>query len=98
MPKRLTLDDFMLNIASIRQYNSGGDNSSKISIMKSFLKKAFEQELTDKQKRYLAGYYFDGKTMRELGECFGVSESNISKTIKRAISTLKARSVYLDLN
>lgn len=98
MPKKLTLDDFMLNIASVRRYNEQGDNRDKIGIMKSFLNKAFESELTDKQKRYLAGYYFDGKTMRELAGQFGVSESNISKTIKRAISTLKARSVYLNLN
>ncbi len=98
MPRRLTLDDMLINSVSARKYNEGESNRNNIAVMKRFVKKAFDSELTDKQKRYLTGYFFDGKTMRELGEQFGVSESNISKTIKRAISTLKARSVYLNLN
>lgn len=97
MAKKLMLDDYLLNIVGAKQYACGGDNSDRISRMKSFLKNAFERELTEKQKKYLAGYYFDGKTMRELAVQFGVCESNISKTIKRAVSTLKARSVYLNL-
>lgn len=97
MAKKLMLDDYLLDIAGAKQYACGGDNGDRISLMKRFLKKAFERELTEKQKKYLAGYYFDGKTMRELAGQFGVCESNISKTIKRAVSTLKARSVYLNL-
>ena len=97
MAKKLMLDDYMLELVSARQYGFGGDNKDRISRMKSFLKKAFDSELTEKQKKYISGYFFEGKTMRELAGEYGVCESNISKTIKRAVSTLNARSVYLKI-
>lgn len=98
MAKRLSLDDFTLSAAGFKAYNEGGSNRADIRRMKKFINEAVKIELTEKQRRYLTEYYVDGKKMREIAEDYGVCESNISKTIKRAVSKLKTRAVYLDMN
>lgn len=97
MAKTLYLDDFLIKLASVQNYEKRGSNKASIERMQSFMKTAIQRELTEKQRQYLIGYYIDGKKMRELAVENGVSESNVSKIIKRAISTLKARSVYLNI-
>lgn len=98
MAKSLTLDDFMIKLASVQEFEKRGSNKASVNRMHSFMRAAIERELTEKQRQYLIGYYIDGKKMRELAYENGVSESNVSKIIKRAINTLKARSVYLNIS
>lgn len=98
MPRSLTIDDFVIRLASMQEYERGGHNREKRKQMKRFAAIAMQNELTEKQKYYLRGYYVEGKKMKELARENGVCESNVSKIIRRAVNTLKARSIYLDLN
>lgn len=98
MPRSLALDDFAIALASMQGYEKKGSNQEIRNQMKRFVAVALQNELTEKQRYYLNGYYIQGKTMKHLAQENGVSESNVSKIIKRAINTLKARSVYLNLS
>ena len=98
MAKRLSLDEFTLGLAGMKQYGEKGSNKEKIEKMRKFIAKAVEVELTENEKKYLLGYYIGGRKMRELAEENEVSVPNVSKTIKRAVNKLRARSIYLDLS
>ena len=46
--------------------------------------------LTDKQKKQIKMYYFEEKTLSEIGKEFGVSREAIRQSIKRGLDTIKA--------
>lgn len=46
--------------------------------------RVIENELTEKQRRAVLGYYVDKKTMPELAREFGVCKSTVCRTIQRA--------------
>lgn len=46
-------------------------------------------ELTDKQREVFEAYYFEGKTMQQLSNRFGVNKSSIHKMIYRAIRRIE---------
>lgn len=48
-----------------------------------------ENELTEKQRRAVLGYYVDKKTMPELAREFGVCKSTVCRTIQRAERRLR---------
>ena len=51
--------------------------------------RVIENELTEKQKRAVLGYYVDKKTMPELAREFGVCKSTVCRTIQRAEKRLR---------
>jgi len=51
--------------------------------------RVIENELTEKQRRALLGYYIDRKNIPMLAREFGVSKSTICRTIQRAEKRLK---------
>ena len=51
--------------------------------------RVIENELTEKQKRAVLGYYVDRKTMPELAREFGVCKSTVCRTIQRAEKRLR---------
>ena len=51
--------------------------------------RVIENELTEKQKRAVLGYYVDRKTMPELAREFGVCKSTVCRTIQRAEERLR---------
>ena len=55
------------------------DNSKEISR----LKRALQEDVTERQRQTLLMYYAQGYNMREIGERLGVDRSTISRTIKR---------------
>lgn len=97
MARILGLDEHMINLYAMQSNRKKGTNYTEIEQMKRFLSTAMEHELTKKQRKYVVGYFIDGKKMKQLADENNVSESNVSKIIKRAINTLKARSIYLNL-
>ena len=57
--------------------------------------RVIENELTEKQRRAVLGYYVDKKTMPELAREFGVCKSTVCRTIQRAEpAILKPRSHF----
>ena len=51
--------------------------------------RVIENELTEKQRRAVLGYYVDKKTMPELAREFGVCKSTVCRTIQRAERRLR---------
>lgn len=97
MSRRLALDECIISAEELRRFNEGESNRLQIIRMKTYLKSAVQRELTEKQRRYLLEYYSSGRTMAELGRENGVSESDISRTIKRALTRLRKSAVYLNI-
>lgn len=48
------------------------------------MQRVIEQELTEKQRAAVLGYYVDKKTMPQLAREFGVNKSTVCRTIQRA--------------
>lgn len=46
-------------------------------------------ELTDRQREVFEAYYYEGKTMQELSERFGIQKSSIHKVLYRAIRRIE---------
>jgi RNA polymerase sigma factor (sigma-70 family) len=45
--------------------------------------------LTDKQKEQIKMYYFENKSLAEIGKIYGVTREAIRQSIKRALNTIK---------
>ena len=45
--------------------------------------------ITDRQREIFESYYYEGKTMQELAELYGVQKSSIHKVIYRAIRRIE---------
>jgi RNA polymerase sigma factor for flagellar operon FliA len=58
--------------------------------MKDILASAIER-LPDREKTVIALYYYEGLTLREIGEILGVTESRISQLHTKAVIRLRAR-------
>ena len=46
--------------------------------------------LSDKQRQQLIMYYYEEKTLSEIGNCFGVTREAIRQNIHKAISILQS--------
>ncbi|MBB6218677.1 RNA polymerase sigma factor (sigma-70 family) [Anaerosolibacter carboniphilus] len=77
---------YIMDSSSKMQMNT---NEKQIEKMKQSLKIAMEVGLTERQKLLIEKYYFEGKTMREIGEELGIAKSTVSLTIKRAKEKLE---------
>lgn len=92
--RRLSLDRFTGGLYSLKQYNMHGDNRAEVMRMKAFMAKAIDAELTQRQKQCLYAYYFEGKKMKDIAQELEISTSAVSRHIKRALTRLRARSIY----
>ena len=64
--------------------DSAGDNTKQIMRMKTSLNNAIESELTDRQKQILRAFYFEGYTVTEISERYGINKSTVSRHLKRS--------------
>lgn len=53
------------------------------------VRRAWQNELTDCQRKYLLLYYQDTMTMREIAARCGVNTATVSRTLKRARNRLR---------
>ncbi len=58
--------------------------------MRQLVSEAMER-LTDREQTVLALYYFDGMTLRQVGEVLGVTESRVCQIHSKAILALRSR-------
>jgi RNA polymerase sigma factor for flagellar operon FliA len=58
--------------------------------IKSILSKAIER-LPEREKMVIALYYYEGLTLKEIGEVLGVTESRVSQLHTKAVLRLRAR-------
>lgn len=59
-----------------------------ITVPKSTLMQAIENELTPTQKKYIKDYYFNAKTLAQIAQENNIDISTVSRTVKRARSRL----------
>ncbi len=72
-----------------RALSEENTNAEELSRVKLALFRALNEDITEKQRRYLLRYYGEGKNMVEIGEEFGVDKSTVSRTIKRGEARLR---------
>lgn len=73
----------------MRQISDMNTNAAKLDRMKRNLIRALNEDVTEKQRAYLALYYAEGLNMREIGERLGVDKSTVSRTVKRGEERLR---------
>ena len=52
------------------------------------VRRVLEHELTEKQRRAVIGYYFEGKTLQQLAQEYGVNPSTVWRTINRGLARM----------
>lgn len=67
----------------------GDTNGEQQTRLRRALKYALERELTERQRKWLLLYYFEGWRITEIAEIDGVNKSTVSKTIRRARERLQ---------
>lgn len=84
-------DDRTSLMAMIRD-DSAEDPVSKFETeeIKSILAKAIER-LPERERMVIALYYYEGLTLKEIGEVLGVTESRVSQLHTKAVLRLRAR-------
>lgn len=60
------------------------DNSEQLSRLRRNLRRAREQELTERQREMVSLYYDQGMTIPQIAERLGVNRSTVSRTLRRA--------------
>lgn len=60
------------------------DNGEQMIRLRRNLRRAREQELTERQREMVALYYDQGMTIPQIAERLGVSRSTVSRTLRRA--------------
>ncbi len=90
------LDDFSDSLYSFKKFKTGSTNYNDIAKMKSFLNIAIKNELTERQKLCIVKYFLENKKMKDIAIELDISKSAVSRHIKRGITVLKKRSIYLN--
>lgn len=75
-------NEFLGDMAQWRLRNSP-DNAERLERLRRNLRKAREQELTDRQRQMLRMYYDEGKSMTKIARLLKVNKSTVSRTIAR---------------
>ena len=73
---------------------SHADNRAEINEMKKHLYRAFEIELTNKQKYCIIQYYIHGRKMKDIAKDLSVDPSVVSRHISRGIGRIKKTLPY----
>lgn len=73
---------------------NGEDNSDQLARLHRQLRIARERELTPRQRQFLARYFDDGLSMKEIAEEMGVDPSTVSRTLRRARERLRRALQY----
>ena len=63
---------------------NAGDNGEQMTRLHRNLRRAREEELTERQREMVGLYYDQGMTMPQIAERLGVSRSTVSRTLRRA--------------
>ena len=59
------------------------DNSKEVSRLKRNLSRALRQDITERQRQYMALYYGQSMSMEAIAKQLGVNKSTASRTLKR---------------
>ncbi len=66
----------------MQSYLAQDDSCDNVGTMKRLLKTAFDSVLTERQRECMSMYYFDRKTVVEIGAELGLDPSTVSRHLK----------------
>ncbi len=72
-----------------RALSEENTNAEELSRVKAALRRAIQEDVTEKQRQYLLLYYAQGLNMSQIGARLGVDKSTVSRTIKRGEERLR---------
>ena len=75
-------------------YANDSTNTRQLSAMKKALNDAINSELTDRQKQMVTEFYFEGASVTQLAEKYGLSKSTVSRHLSRSRERLKGALRY----
>lgn len=85
----MSCPDFVMDIFALQQHE---EQQSEISEDEDFVKEALgvaiRERLTESQRKYFLAYYADGLPIWGIAKKYGVDQSVVSRTIKRARKNL----------
>lgn len=86
MPQRVTFGSFQDQLLSLRMYEeqNAQDNREKLNRIGRLIQPAMESELNEKQRDIMMKYYFNGMTMQEISDVYGINRSTVSRYLTRA--------------
>lgn len=84
--RTVLLDRFHENMLSLEQYRDSmaNDNSKQYKALKRVLRSVIENELTQRQKQVVMLYYYEGKTVLEIGKILNINKSTVSRHLRKA--------------
>lgn len=87
-----TVDDESVRVLDLIENVESADPEKQIEIMelKSELAKAIDA-LTDRERMVITLYYYEGLTLKEIGEIMSISESRVSQIHTKAVFRLQGR-------
>lgn len=88
-------EDFLCDKAAYLAYTSSGEtNKAELKKMKSILKKAMLNELTDIQRFCLVEYYLRRRKMKDIASELALHPSTVTRHISRAEKKLRHIASY----
>lgn len=76
--------EWLMELETWMRSQQDGDNSERLRRLQRNLNQARLQELTPRQRQFLALYYDEGMGMAQIAAATGVNCSTVSRTIARA--------------
>ena len=73
------------------------DNHRQLMLAKRAMQQVIREQLTPRQREVLLLYFFERRTIPRIAEELGVNKSTVSRTLARALRTLRSRLQYFRL-
>lgn len=88
-PARTYRDNEFIGDLAVWNREHSQDNSEQLERLRQNLRRAREQELTQRQQQLMVLYYDEGKTMTKIARQLHINKSTVSRTLARGRARLK---------
>lgn len=67
-----------------QRFLQGDSNKKTLQQAAAMLTRVLNEELTERQRQMVIGYYYEGKSQREIAAQYGLNPATVSRTLSRA--------------
>ena len=78
-----------------RRFLQGDSNQKTLRQAAAMLTRVLNEELTERQRELVIGYYYEGKSQRELAVQYAIHPTTVSRTLTRARNRIETVMRYL---
>lgn len=68
---------------------SSGDNGKSLEQIRSYLDKAIDEELTDRQQQIVNMFFYEGMSLTDISKELGLNKSTVSRHLARSKEKLR---------